>query len=1365
MIYKKSIFTYFLFVSIFFALFLMPNTVWAVEDDSEALCTRYLGSNINNQNYSRGYWPVKSYLVKNNEGFMRVQANSGDCWAVVSYYDDELNLTDRKELSEELPYWGAFHETESNYYVVSGNINHDESDEVEVLRITKYDKNWNRLDSCSLFGANSRDFFAAGCRVDIDGSYMVIRTSHRIYALEGTVHQTNATIQVDIDNMTISDYHVKPAGSYDGYVSHSFNQFVKIEDDHMITVDQGDAFPRALVLIKHKANVSKGTFQNDDVEKYSFMSFPGGTGVNDTGVSVGGFEISNSSYLCAGNCVKLDENYLEYNTRNVFIASIDKKTKSSIVRQLTGYEEGEESTTTPHLVKINDNNFFMLWSRGRQFYYVFLDGEGKKTSEIMSKDGYISDCVPVVSNNSVIWYTWHNEDEVFYSVPIDEPENITVKSVKYQHDYDVLEVNNGIADVKCKKCGKETKALVPTSVYSSWRQNNGWSSNSPDRYEVGQETEYMAGVRYNESTDITEKLLDYVVELEDPDAGVVYPIENRILWKKPGDHKVNFYSKYVPEISNTYTVTVLKDLESVSITSRQQSPQKYNNRIALDAKPDGGRGRINYQFIAKKAGEDEKIIRDFSTDSNCIWLPDSFGEYELKVIAKDTKDNIIVTSDTITFTIEKADVEKEYIHTGVCVTYEADYGIKTGDLEFKSDKFVDSITRDVVTGCLEWVNPEEIPDAGSNVYLAWRFIPDNENYNVLIGKHQIRIKKLEPNIDTLPVIDEIVYNPNITLADINLFNDKNNSPGTWSWEDDSIVPTTNDKKFQVIFTPDDKNYYTKRKDLTVTIKKATPFIVEKNASDIVYGESLGDSNLTSKVVYSENDDTEVKGALSWSYFDKKIKPEVKDSNTTIYKVYFQPEDSNYERIETTITLNIKKALLSNVPSGLINVSSSVKTIKNSILSGYSYWRFNDDDLDKPIQQEKEEEFTVYYSGTDADNYSNTTSTVSILRSKCDHIYTETKNACSATCETDGYTGDVYCLNCDELLEKGNIIEHLEHDYGGWKGVNEDNHYRICNNNENHYDIEAHSWDEGTVLSPATAYQDGIITYTCSICGFTKYTFIPRLNDSEITPTNSPSNIYPTQPVIRPYVYPTIYPTVQPTIVPKRYITEDNEDVQEDDQEDNILLVDMEEQIAALPDDGEINGSDYSSLKLKEKKVGKNYISLNWNKVPDASSYIIYGNKCGKNSIYKKIISVPGNKTSYKIKKLMNGQKLKKGTYYKFLVVAIHEDEEGESRTIATSKSVHIVTQGSKFANYSSVKIKSKKNITLNIGNSNIIKYKLIKKGGTKAKQHRKIKFESTDLGVVTVSDKGRIKAVGKGIAKIYVYTQNGKSQVINVSVD
>jgi len=200
----------------------------------------------------------------------------------------------------------------------------------------------------------------------------------------------------------------------------------------------------------------------------------------------------------------------------------------------------------------------------------------------------------------------------------------------------------------------------------------------------------------------------------------------------------------------------------------------------------------------------------------------------------------------------------------------------------------------------------------------------------------------------------------------------------------------------------------------------------------------------------------------------------------------------------------------------------------------------------------------------------------------------------------------------------------------------------------------------------------------------------------------------------------------------------------------------EEQVAntilAKSDENDPAGSSFSLLQACAKKVTKKSITIAWKRVPGASSYTVYGNKCGKGNKYQKLATVSGALYVHK--------KLKKGTYYKFLIVA-----NGGGRARAVSKTIHVATTGGKVGNNKSVKITSKKMVTLKKGKTAKIKAKAVAKSEKlKVKKHRKLAFETDDPKVATVNKGGKIKAVGKGNCTIYIYAQDGVFTKVKVKV-
>lgn len=73
-----------------------------------------------------------------------------------------------------------------------------------------------------------------------------------------------------------------------------------------------------------------------------------------------------------------------------------------------------------------------------------------------------------------------------------------------------------------------------------------------------------------------------------------------------------------------------------------------------------------------------------------------------------------------------------------------------------------------------------------------------------------------------------------------------------------------------------------------------------------------------------------------------------------------------------------------------------------------------------------------------------------------HVNTETRNQKKATCTEEGYTGDLYCKDCNKCLQEGETIPKTDH-----------------------------KWDKGKVTTKPTCTDAGVKTYTCTVCKTTK----------------------------------------------------------------------------------------------------------------------------------------------------------------------------------------------------------------------------------------------------------------------------------------
>ena len=191
------------------------------------------------------------------------------------------------------------------------------------------------------------------------------------------------------------------------------------------------------------------------------------------------------------------------------------------------------------------------------------------------------------------------------------------------------------------------------------------------------------------------------------------------------------------------------------------------------------------------------------------------------------------------------------------------------------------------------------------------------------------------------------------------------------------------------------------------------------------------------------------------------------------------------------------------------------------------------------------------------------------------------------------------------------------------------------------------------------------------------------------------------------------------------------------------------------------GTVFGKLTLKSPKQAKTSIGLSWTQVPGATSYVLYGNKCGKGNKPLKLGTFNGNRQTVS---MVNNQKDAKGTYYKFIVVALDKD----NKVVSTSKVIHVATKGGKVGNHKKVTVKKsvlKKAKKMKAGKSLKLKAKAVPQAKKlKVKKHVGIRYESTNNSVATVSKKGVIKAKAKGTCYIYAYAQNGVFKRITVTV-
>lgn len=225
-----------------------------------------------------------------------------------------------------------------------------------------------------------------------------------------------------------------------------------------------------------------------------------------------------------------------------------------------------------------------------------------------------------------------------------------------------------------------------------------------------------------------------------------------------------------------------------------------------------------------------------------------------------------------------------------------------------------------IDGVWVWKDPDIMPVAGTNPYTVI-FIPeDTQNYNSITAEIFITVNKAVPEY-TIPTDLTAVYSPNLTLADIEL-------PDGFSWNEPDTKLCVPGGEYKATYTPNDiDNYTTVELTLNVEIKKYTPIIGVDiqlpTASDITYGQKLGDSVLTP----SEND--VIDGEWLWEESD--VTPSDDDNS---YNAIFVVDDENYETVYVEVPVKVKETS-SNKPSNSGSSSSKGHSHKQTSIENKS----------------------------------------------------------------------------------------------------------------------------------------------------------------------------------------------------------------------------------------------------------------------------------------------------------------------------------------------------------------------------------------------------------------------------------------------
>ena len=426
-------------------------------------------SNISANDYYTWSSVVKSNLTENSDKTLtRVESTSKGV-LVEKYSANGKTLISKSTIKNELPIYGGYFSGKNNNYIVFGQNNKGEKDSAEIVRIVKYSKSWSKISDCKIYGSNTFEPFEAGSlrMIELDGK-LYVYTCHTMYADSNKLnHQANMLFTVDESTMKTTDSMYEVSNLQDGYVSHSFNQFIKTDGTYIYRVDHSESnnmimsgqylSVNGITLSRYNKNSSSTNVAVTIPLKFDIHSG------NYTGASIGGFEVG------SGNCLIAYTKDISSSckSRNAYISVTDKYFNKTNNIALTSYKSGTKvSCRTPQLVKINENLFLVMWEE-------YNSSTNKVTTKAKTVDSSantiasatlpvrLSDCQPVMcSDGTVKWYVSDNSSPKLYSI---NPYDLTKR---HEHTYTSVVTKQptctatGVRTYTCTTCGaKKTETI------------------------------------------------------------------------------------------------------------------------------------------------------------------------------------------------------------------------------------------------------------------------------------------------------------------------------------------------------------------------------------------------------------------------------------------------------------------------------------------------------------------------------------------------------------------------------------------------------------------------------------------------------------------------------------------------------------------------------------------------------------------------------------------------------------------------------------------------------------------------------------------------------------------------------------------
>ena len=387
----------------------------------------------------------RAFLEKVQDGYMRVVYDGKKI--VVEYFDGKFNMTKQAHIPMELTRWGGFYKGKDAYYIAEAQNNANDINGTEVIRIIKYDLDWNRIGAGHVLAANKMD-----CDIRYPfylSSVNMSEVNGKLYLITGTMnyggHQSS--ILVRMDEKTYD------AEIINGSVYHSFAQFIGTKDADLFICELAES---ARCTLLSRLDTSRPIIDPASPFSQICPTFEYGGDVTSEWevpyyASVNDMALSSKNVYCLGTSIDQSQydNVTSDMAFNVYLTVTpmsDLDPEHTSVKWLTAYTGGEKRFYGTNITKVNDDRFLVTWEEYTEEYdklqladlgdtlssgtlhYVFVDGSGKKISKEFTAPAMFSECHPIINGSKVVYFASNQNCLDFYT--IDAKSGKFSKSVK-----------------------------------------------------------------------------------------------------------------------------------------------------------------------------------------------------------------------------------------------------------------------------------------------------------------------------------------------------------------------------------------------------------------------------------------------------------------------------------------------------------------------------------------------------------------------------------------------------------------------------------------------------------------------------------------------------------------------------------------------------------------------------------------------------------------------------------------------------------------------------------------------------------------------------------------------------------------------